>query len=396
MKRLALASLFMLLLGVVVVAQQDVIVPLDTPPADAAISISYPPPVYVVRGAVQVRGTAASGNLSNYFLEFRPLLLDPTRAESTTESLNPWFPATLPANQVVQNGVLGTWNTTTAPDGLYELRLTVNITGATPQHFRVSPIRIENNPPDFVPITNPGRPGLLATPTQLPGAPLPRPTLRPTEQGFNPNPRVTALVDSNVRVGDSTAYERVGALLTNETAPIIGISSTGSGWYYIELDTGRRGFIAPSIVRADGVLSGLPRINPPPIPTPTLTPTPPAVADLLIDGFRLEPAQPVCDEPFTAFMNVTNADTGASGREVTVLLTDTYAADGTQNAAASVTIPSLQPGANFVAVIALRVSTFFEETHRLRATVDSGGVVTEIKEDNNTFTRTYTLARGDC
>jgi hypothetical protein len=395
MKRLTIALLTLLLAGLIVGAQ-DVITPIEEPNPNAAVKITFPPPVYVLSGPVQIRGSAASGNLANYFLEFRPLEPGRTASESD-ERLNPWFPATLPSSNIVQDGVLGVWNTATAPDGLYELRLTVNITGASAQRFRVSPLRVENNPPDFVIPSNPSRPGLIATPTQLPGGPIARPTQQAAAPGgFDPNPRVTAQVDSNVRRGDSTAYERVGALLEGETAPIIGVSSAGSGWYYIELDNGRRGFIASSIVRADGDLSRLRRINPPPLPTPTFTPTPAAVADLLIDGFSISPAQPVCNEQFTVSMNVTNAGNGPSGQSATLRLVDIHVATGTQTLIGTGTVPSLQPGENWVVQLSGIVGIYFSENHRLTATVDAGGAVIETNEGNNTFSRTYVLDAGGC
>ena len=89
-------------------------------------------------------------------------------------------------------------------------------------------------------------------------------------------PRVVALVNSNVRAGDSTLYGIIGALMEGETASIKGISSFGTGWFYSELDNGRSGFIHPNIVRPEGDLTALARINPPPLP-PTPIPPPTAV-----------------------------------------------------------------------------------------------------------------------
>jgi hypothetical protein len=44
----------------------------------------------------------------------------------------------------------------------------------------------------------------------------------------------------------------------------------------------------------------------------------------------------------------------------------------------------------------LTVDTFFNETHRINATVDSGGQVLETNEGDNSGFRDYTLQRGSC
>jgi chitinase len=95
----------------------------------------------------------------------------------------------------------------------------------------------------------------------------------PTPSG----PYVQAFVNANVRQGDSTIYPVIGSLLNGSTAPIIGISNTGSGWYYIQLPNGTRGFISPTTVTAFGNTVGVPPVAPPPPPTPipsTATPIP--------------------------------------------------------------------------------------------------------------------------
>ena len=108
--------------------------------------ISFPPPVYVVRDSVDIRGTVTLADLRNFFVEFRPLVLDMMDAEDSAED-NQWFPATLPRIAAVTDDILGAWNTVTLRDGLYELRLTINTGGDEPLYYRVSPIRVENDPP---------------------------------------------------------------------------------------------------------------------------------------------------------------------------------------------------------------------------------------------------------
>lgn len=394
MKRRLLIVLILALTAVLTVtAQENIIEPIGEP-EDPNINISFPPPVYVVHDRLEVRGTANLPSMANYFIEFRPLQVEPVivsadGATATPQAEQPWFPATLPNASPVQDDVLGEWNTTTAPDGLYEIRLTVNITGSEPQFFRVSPIRIENNPPEFVEIPQ-------ATPTATQVNVQPRPTLAATPTAFDQSPTVTALVDANVRQGDSTAYDTVGALLTGESAPIVGISSSGNGWYYVQLSTGRRGFISPGIVRAEGNLANLPQIAPPFTPTPPATNTPVAVSNLAVNGAALQPATPTCATAFNVAVDVLNNGSGNTGTPITVTVRDRHVSSGTVTTSNSSTVPSLAPGQNFLVLIPLTVSVYYAEEHEILVTIDSGNVVPETNESDNTRTRTYTLAKGTC
>jgi hypothetical protein len=104
-------------------------------------------------------------------------------------------------------------------------------------------------------------PSAVPTPT-VTFTPLPTLTPPPT---VVLGPYVTANVNSNVRSGDSMFYPVVGGLAAGETAPVLGLSCTGSGWFYIQVN-GRQGFISPAIVTLTGSIAGLPCVNPPPLP----------------------------------------------------------------------------------------------------------------------------------
>lgn len=397
MKRLLGVGLLVLAL-VAVASAQDLIQPI-APPEDPSVEISFPPPVYVMRGTMQIRGSANALGMANYFLQVRPLQLIDEDSDVTPipDEDRPWFPLTLPANQPVAAGVLGEWNTLTVSDGLYQLRLIVNINGQTePRTFTVSPLRVENNLPDFLQNL---RPTLAPTPTQLPGA-----GTGGTSGGIVPTavltgPRVVALVDANVRTGDSTIYERIGALLRGEAADIVGISSRGTEWYYIQMPNGRRGFIAGSTVRIEGSLSGLPFIDPPPppvTPTPLPTATPVTQANLLGNGLRLEPATPTCNVTFTIFLNVTNTGSAPTSGSANISVVDRHVASGTVAATTVGAVPVLNPGQNFVAVMPLTVSAFYNEQHTITITIDPENRVPETNEGDNVNTITYTLQQGGC
>jgi len=237
-----------------------------TESTDPNFAIIFPPPVYVLNSTVEIRGSANLPNMSSYFIEFRPLVLNTTGIPTPTpdpDSEAPWFPASLPQTSPVEDGVLGTWNTNTAPDGLYEMRLTINLANGEQNYFRVSPLRVDNT--TFVQVP--------AQPTALPTRDVTgRPTLVPTPTsptGTTSGAQVTANVNANVRLGDSTAYGRIGTLLSGQSADILGISPRQGGWYYIRLPNGTQGYIAPSTVAVSGDVSNLPPVNPPPVPTAT-------------------------------------------------------------------------------------------------------------------------------
>lgn len=382
---------------------QDTISPLIEPNDDTlvnpAANISFPSPVYVVRETVDIRGTVTLPTMRNFFIEFRPLVVN--EADALPSEERPWFPATLPQLQPIVDDVLGTWNTFTAPDGLYELRLTINTDSGIPQYVRVSPIRVENDVPPFLQADLTQQAGATPIPTQV--IPSSRETLAPTPTSLNSGqPQVVSLIDSNVRTGDSTEYDRIGFLFAGETASIIGISSFGTGWYYIQLSNGRRGWIAPSVVRTEGNLNNVPRINPPPPPTPiptntpTNTPTPVTEANLVINDVQLDPNPPVCNETYTLFVTVENAGTGKTSAGGTISVNDTRTSDGTVVESTVGAFPELEAGDTFQSFIPITVTAFTEEDHSVVIRIDSTNVVPETNESDNTLTIVYELDAGSC
>jgi hypothetical protein len=400
MKRRFLGIIILVvLMGIPLALAQEItniVEPNDTTLINTAANISFPPPVYVVRDTVDIRGTVSLPTMRNYFIEFRPLILDETTALPSDQ--RPWFPATLPVMQPFIDDVLGTWNTFTAPDGLYEIRLTINTTSGIPEYIRVSPIRVENNIPPFLEDSL-----AIATATQVPVQVAPaRETLAATPTAFSTGPQVIALVDANVRAGDSTEYDRIGYLFSGETAPIIGISSFNTNWFYIQLPSGRRGFIAPSVVRFDGNKSSLARINPPPPPTPipTNTPVPTATPEILanleVSQVVLDPNPPQCNETYTMYITVKNTGTGASSVGGSISITDARTADGTIIESTVGAFPALDPDGTFEGIIPVTVNAYFGEDHTLTIRIDSTDVVAETNEADNTYTIVYVLEQADC
>lgn len=276
MRRLGIV-LALLLMAAVVWAQD--VEPLQLPTGFEPVAITFPVPAIYASGELPIVGTVNVAGLSNYFVEIREL-----RPAVPGAPELPWTPASLPSRVPITNSVITVLDTTLFPDGLYEIRLAVT-TNTERQFFRVSPIRIVNEPMsvspylallmaeqgggssgNLPPTATPTAP-VLSFPTAAPTQPPPMIFATPTSSG----PFVQSFVNANVRQGDSTAYPIVGALLNGSTAPIIGIS-TVNGWFYIQLPNGTRGFISPTTVNVFGNTVGVPPVAPPPVP-PTAPPT---------------------------------------------------------------------------------------------------------------------------
>jgi hypothetical protein len=404
-RRVSLLVLVLLLaLAIPVFAQTDV-TPSPTPNPGA--NISWPPPVYVVRGEFEIRGSANLPEMTNYFIQLRSIddvfglegaaaTEAPVAAGAEDEG---FFPVILPSSSPVADDVLGVWDTTIWPDGLYELRLTVNVASGEPVTHTVSPLRVENEPPPFAqpPVDQATQ---APAPTQAVATQPPPPTVPPTE---DPTPRVTVSTpNGNVRTGDSTNYPIIASLSQGQTADIVGISNTGSGWFQVRLTNGQIGWMAPSIVTVSGNMSGIPRIQPPPPPaTPTFTPvpataTPTTQANLVSGVVVLNPSAPTCNVTFTVGFDVANLGTENTIASGIVSLVDTRAADGTVQATTIGGFPVLTPGQTFRVEMPLTVSTWFNEVHRITLTIDQGGQIPETQDGDNVRVIEYTLAQGSC
>ena len=77
-------TLLLALMSFALVGAQD-IEPMVAPPEDADVAISFPPPVFVINGSVEIRGTADALDMINYFVEYRPLAAtDPVSLATAT------------------------------------------------------------------------------------------------------------------------------------------------------------------------------------------------------------------------------------------------------------------------------------------------------------------------
>ncbi|MBZ0299073.1 MAG: SH3 domain-containing protein [Anaerolineae bacterium] len=372
----------LLLLGIVLTAAGFQSVEPLNEPINPNANVTWPPPVYVLRGETQVRGTANLPDMTGYFLEFRRLNDDLTPADDSLA----WTPAILPTRGPVNDDVLGVWNTGMAPDGPYELRLTITGSSGQPVHARVSPLRIENTPPPFA-IT----PTAMVIPTLVPQPNFPTtapdqslPTLVPTPTAFNLVPEAIAVISGNVRAGDSTSYDIIGSLVVNQRVSVVGRSSSGSGWWYIELPNGRRGWVAPSVVDVSGDMRDLPRINPPVTPTPIASPTP-QLPDAVIANVRFD-RDIKQDQSFQTIVTVRN-DSGVFLPRFSVACNFTPV-----DKFYSTFVDGLGGFSQLDVALTVRLDEGGGKNVTANCAVDVNNLVAEVNENNNYFNLTAKLS----
>ena len=401
MKNIRRIGLFLLLVMLVAASLPALAQSEPTPTPDPNANVVFPPPVYVLRGQSPIIGTANLPNMSNYFIEFRPLTAATTTTTVGAGTPTPtpvFFPAVLPSTSAVVDDVLGTWDTTLVPDGLYALRMTVNTTSGTPVVITITPLRVENNlDPEIAALI--GANVTPVAPTQAPVVPTqpPAATLTPT---FDPTPRGTVTTASaNVRTGDSTIYPVIATLPQDTVVELVGIASTGSGWYQARLPSGQLGWMSPTVITVSGDVGRLPRVTPPPppvTPTPIPTATPVTTANLVAGIVVLNPNPPVCAQTFNVGFDVANLGSTPTAASGIVTLTNVRAADGTVQASTIGGFPILQPGQTFRVDMPLTVSTFYNETHRITLVIDQANQIPETQKGDNTQTIEYVLQKGGC
>lgn len=122
------------------------------------VSVTSPRMNAIVRGKVEIIGSASIHNFQFYKVEFSTIT-DPDR----------WVAVSTTYNQPVINGRLDVWDTTRIPDGTYNLKLTVvDIRGQEPCRVVIPQIQVANTQPTETPTPLP-----TPTPTETPRAPTP-------------------------------------------------------------------------------------------------------------------------------------------------------------------------------------------------------------------------------
>jgi hypothetical protein len=371
MKRLLLivTCMFMLVAGSVAAQEDAALV------ESSGVAITWPGPVTEVWGTVPIIGTVNVPDLSIYFVEAIPLNDDLSIPENA-----PWIPIAPASALTVTDGVLAEIDTNDAPDGLYAIRLNVATSTGESYQVVVTPLRLSNER------ARAERERLIE---ELGGTPEPTPTVAPTTDApVDNSPRVTPSAGNatvNVRRCDQVNNDTcpvTGFLPAGQVAPALAISSNGTGWFQIRLASGLVGWVSPTVVTALGDVASLPRVAPPaPLPPPpTARPTSPIVLNgLAIDGGTL-----TCNVTGIVRVNVHNPGNTQSNAG-TVTVQSVHLRTGSVTGTNSASFPAIAPGGNFVVLVPMTITTFFNEEQQLRAS--SGG---------QTLTLNFVLQQGNC
>ncbi|MGC9523068.1 MAG: hypothetical protein ACP5HG_14440 [Anaerolineae bacterium] len=175
---------------------------------DPVVEITYPTGSSTISGEVTIQGTATYPNFTSYDVFYAP-------GTSVTGDTDWRYddPIARTVQSMVVNSTLGTWDTTTVPNGQYVLALVVWEAGNdTPHLYFVNNLTVQNEEatPTPEPTQTPEAEELEVEPTLDAGEPPPAPTI---QQPPTATPRPTATV-SPVGVGeeDGNADDEGGLL----------------------------------------------------------------------------------------------------------------------------------------------------------------------------------------
>lgn len=150
--------------------------------APAVAVLTAPPEGASLFGPVNIIGTAYHpAGINRYTLEY----------DLASEPGDQWVPVQEQVAQQVQDGVLGTWNTSSVPDGVYRLRLQVYLDDGTYAEANISNLRVRNSPPTPVPTSGAAdlAPGAAPpTPGPSPTSPIVQPPSSAPQPGSAPKP----------------------------------------------------------------------------------------------------------------------------------------------------------------------------------------------------------------
>lgn len=171
------------------------------PPTQEQPGISSPRDGAVVRGVVNIIGTATHPEFWKYEIYYAPFP-NPT---------DQWvFVGTVHETAVV-NGQLETWNTTFIPDGVYALRLRVVRRDGNYTEYTVNNISVANTRPTDTP-TPAASPTPVDTPTPQPPTPTPEIVQPPTA---TPRPSPTPIPSTPTPEADDNPLPQVDINTTN-------------------------------------------------------------------------------------------------------------------------------------------------------------------------------------
>lgn len=129
----------------VTVSAQGTLTPTPTPDPNA--TITWPPPVYVVRGPFTVYGTANLPNMTGWFLEQREV-------DITVPEDQGWIPVTLPTRTATNNSVLGVFKQRPGLLGMMLIYFGINFTAALTYYAILAPMVLARTGGDEIALGN--------------------------------------------------------------------------------------------------------------------------------------------------------------------------------------------------------------------------------------------------
>lgn len=238
---------------------------------------------------------------------------------------------------------------------------------------------------------------------------VPQPTAPPAQPTQPPSAAPVATFNQpvNVRRGPGTIFNPpIGSFNVGQTTEILGRNPAGD-WYKVRYGSGE-GWVFAALVSITGETASLPVDQGPPMPTaapptavpptapPVATAAPATSANLVAGVVVLNPPQPVCNETVNIGFDVANLGAERTAASSTISVQDVRAADGTVQQETIGGFPVLEPGQTFRVEMALTVSTWFNEDHRLILIIDPNNQVPETQDGDNRAELTYRLAQGGC
>ncbi len=174
--------------------------PLYPLPQEPAWEITSPVANARLRGTIEIRGSAyLGGNFWFYKVEYAPL--------SAPEA---WV-VIIYAEREVREGLLGTWDTATVPDGTYNLRLAVVYPDGNYEQTPLRKVVVANAEPTATPTPT-------ETPTPTPTVVLATPTVvvvQPTVVRFTPTPTPVATRTAVPEVPSSITLPDMGIVFNS-------------------------------------------------------------------------------------------------------------------------------------------------------------------------------------
>lgn len=215
---------------------------LEAPAQQRAAAIISPAPLARVRGVVSITGSAMHPEFERYELYY------------TIEPGENWVFIGEAKFQQVENGLLGTWDTTSLPDGTYSLRLrVVRRDGNYDEAYQRNIVVANQAPPEPTPTPTLAELPTLPPPVAAPGA-TPTPEATPTPATVelpeiatptprpSPSPTPTANVAANADSGSGSGGSPLDALntLSLRDAALTGIGYAGGAFLAVGVFFGVR------------------------------------------------------------------------------------------------------------------------------------------------------------